>query len=454
MILVIAPLFTALFVWTAFTLSRIRIRRLGFSDGIVMGLAFFLLVPISYSLSSGVIYSSFAHIHDFDPYKDIGGTATVFIGWATILSAWWIDRAVNANREATSARTVQYRDMVKTIILLYFLITLYTLSQAGYGSADANWHSSVVDLQATSTSYLIAKSFEGAFRVAVYGALIAAVERGGFSSRSAFFIGAIVATFDVLTSFNRIGLVYFALMVFIVNRKHWKLLLLLGMLSFSPAKEFSQTWAAFRGRAFAGGVTLGAITQAWAAASQSAQILLRRNDNTTMEVIFEASNIASLNFVVEEFDARHPYLLGSTFLLRPLTTFIPSTLWPGKPKVFGNLIGKYGNDQPEQAINSTLFGEPYGNFGPLFPIPLVLYILVFSFLYRNCARWVPGLSEMGCFIGFAVWRFDANFASIGLYGSALLFFASMPMKFSRRVSFGGSASARSPKGRATEIDEF
>lgn len=418
----------SLFIWLVFTLlsavtvisfKSINYKYLKYSDGILFGMAYFLIIPLFCGMVGIVIESPWDNVTNYYAMEDLDVTVNIFIGWTSVLIAHRICRSVKIKDfDARAISTNKWYAFI--IIILYFLLSTYSLLASGLGEVGSHWHANVHAKFQSSTTFIILKNFAASYRVMIFGYLAYMVSRDFISKKYAILIGVLVATFDMSTTFNRISFIFLAFMILLIYRKKFIPIIFSFILILPMAADLSAKWPVFRGVVFQEGFTVEKVFRAWDIASAT----VHGNEHVGadfLNVVFEASNIAVLGYVIKNAGDQIPYMYGETYILRPLTTFIPSTLWPDKPKVFATYLGMYAHNSTEGlAINSTLFGEPIGNFGYLWPFILLLSIILFNKLYVWLGKFVPGASFMGFFIGVSLWRFDSNYSSVGIYSIVLL----------------------------------
>jgi len=92
-----------------------------------------------------------------------------------------------------------------------------------------------------------------------------------------------------------------------------------------------------------------------------------------------------------------------------VTLLLPGSLWPGRPQNFGLSLGDGIAGIPSLALNSTLYGESYANFGWFWPLGLSAFLLLWHGVYRAIAPNARVVQMMGAFAAIAMWRFDASF---------------------------------------------
>ena len=125
--------------------------------------------------------------------------------------------------------------------------------------------------------------------------------------------------------------------------------------------------------------------------------------------MFESSNLAVLNWIVGHYGTLERPFLAFAMFARPITLLLPGSLWPDRPQNFGLSLGDGIAGLPSLALNSTLYGESYANFGWFWPLGLSLFVLLWHGVYRAIAPHSRAVQMMGAFAAVAMWRFDASF---------------------------------------------
>jgi hypothetical protein len=426
----VISIFLFLTVITILTVSKTRKRPIGFSHGILAGLLFFLAIPMAVILVTGQISNSGILAPSFYPYEDLETTATIMVGWLCVLVAFIICQGQWNTHPSNTFTAREYKRAVYVVLILYFFLSTYSLIKSGFGTEGNHWHKSLSTTLSASPTFLIAKNFSMCLRVMVYGILFSWQKQGFVSPQKAIFIAGIVTIFDVSTTFNRITLVFFAVMILLTfgRRAIWPSFLM--MLAAPIASTLSSAWPYFRSNLFNQGFSFSMMSQTWQTAIQYTATEATSIDRK-LNSLFEASNLIILNYIVKNVGKTFDPYWGYTAILRPITTFLPSSFWPGKPKVFGTYMGMEINSYKGLALNSTLFGEAVANFPYIWPIYLITFLVLMDRLYLVGSRYVPGLYTMSFFVAFALWRFDANFASIGLYTAV---FISIPLILHKTLS--------------------
>ncbi|WP_417275557.1 hypothetical protein [Celeribacter halophilus] len=390
-----------------------------FIDGLVAGMLYFYIVPFYLAIFSGEIITLAPWIENYSPIKHVEGTFVIFLGWLSILAFHFSIRASGWKKAQARIKNSKVRSF--KYVLLVYLLTLI-LSQIMLGD-DAHWRHGVQELQRTSPAYAIVKGFSNAYRFMIGGFVLYMYFNKMIDRKMALALLICLTTLDVLLTYNRIGLVFFALGATILYRKYWlyfvpPLVFVLPLISYA-----SSTWTVVRGLYSTSGGGVAGMIDAWRQASlivQTHGVVI----NSVGQSLFEANNLASLNFVVTKLVDQIGFQYGATMFVRPLTTFIPGAIWSGKPPVFATYVGANGSGIEGHAINSTIIGEAFGNFGYVFPLALCLALLIYANLFRWADRFLPGSEYAGFYIGIAMWRFDINFASSSLYAILLVIFCS------------------------------
>lgn len=236
-------------ILSAYTIAMFRFlkpERLDFFDGIFLGMIYFYVIPFYFAVFSGSVPSLFIAIEDYVPSAHANGTLVILLGWITVLVFYaavnlfgW-KKAAEAN-ENPNIRSYVY---VAAIYMLLSAVALYLLqSHASVG----HWHYAVRELQESSAIYVIVKGFSNAFRFCISGYFLHAYFRGHLNKSTVVLILAALLVFDVLTTYNRIGIVLFAVCITIIYIKHWKMIALIVVLSAPVVNYFSTTWTVFRG---------------------------------------------------------------------------------------------------------------------------------------------------------------------------------------------------------------
>lgn len=410
--------YISLCIFSFIILKNRKIDKIGFSEGVLVGLIYFLAVPMFFVLSQGYLTAEGIYAPTYFPYEDLKTTLNIFLGWLTILfSIVFISR--NNKIEFSEKKISLGKFYFKLMLFLYVFFTLYSVYSSGLGSEGSHWHGTAATAFQESSMYIFIRNFSGAFRVMLYGGIIWLFLYKIISLKKALFIGLIIALFDLSLTFNRILLVFYFLTALVILGKYRKYALLSTIFLLPIIAFLSNAWPNFRSTVFNSKLNYQSVNEAWISSIDNVKNS-GLDFSEMMNGLFESSNIVVYNFIVNNFGENLPLYYGYTFILRPLTTFLPSTIWAEKPRVFGTYLGEIINSYPGLALNSTLLGEVYANFYLMWPLFLFCFILLFDRIFNYINSVVPFSNYMGFVIAIALWRFDANFASVCIYSIVLL----------------------------------
>ncbi|MDD1532485.1 MULTISPECIES: hypothetical protein [unclassified Bradyrhizobium] len=437
--------FFSVLSFTILELRTIRVDRLGFSDGILIGAVYYVVIPLSVVLLTGELRDLNLHVPAYDPYADFATTLNLLLGLAVVLALHVIARMLPRRR--LSPRSIE----VERFSFRMFLSILLGLEVANFfisgKSSGGHWADNAAAAFSQNPIAVFSLGIQNCLRTSAFGYLIYRVVCGDMSRFSAALLGAVVVTVDVALTFNRITVAYFIMMIAVLYR-HRLALLAMGLAVLAPTVTYaSSVWAVFRGMALSRGVSIENILLALqtATAAQNGE----GGVSKTLNAFAEASNILVFKFLVENVPDHFSPLWGQTFLLKSFSFFIPASIWEDKPKTFGVYLGYYVESIQGLALNSTLFGEAYGNFYTFWPFALLLMLLLFELLFRSVARLSPSYAFFGAFIGIALWRFDMTFAFISMVGIGSLHIST---KIGRLlISRGGRAYPMFPAASAKKM---
>lgn len=413
--------------FTYLSLRRISVNNYGICYGALVGLVFFMAVPMFFILLNGELSEPYIFIEPYEPYYHLKTTFNIFLGWIVVLLASYYEASkYSKNKNILVKGTISPSFFLKVMLFFYFFITLWVAKSTGAFSEGISWNDSS---RGESSLFIIFKNFSNCYRVVVYGLLLYLVNVKSISARSSILFGIFFTTFDMVLSFNRITVLYFFLFFILVYRKYAIYSFAFAFCIIPPAIYISGVWTWFRGMASVGGISIENFIRTW---REAVSIYEAAGDSFVvhMNTVFESSNILVLHGIIQRVGDTIPIFYGSTYVLRPLTTFIPSTVWEDKPRVFGTYIGWYVNSHDDLALNSTLFGEAYANFLYAWPLMLFLTLIGLSNVYLFFSKFLHPVKLMSVFIGISIWRFDMNFTVACIY--SLVFIYGISLFLSKR----------------------
>lgn len=402
-------------VLLVFRLRSINWRSIGYVDGLLIGGIYYVAVPLWVTIFTGSLSAPGLRAPPFDPMNDPLVTANLAIGLLCVAFAHWISgnlkrKPPNAGAPASETQSVAI------LLALYFSTAAASFFISGKHNGG-HWQHNLGDVLGNSSQAILITNFANVYRAVIFGGLLYGWESGKIRARTFLALGSIVVLFDVLTSFNRITAAYFAIAAFIAFRRRlWATLGISVLLA--PAIAYGTSfWGLFRALALNDGFSFASASKALNLTLNGLGQLDNGVDNI-LNSLAEASNLIVFKFIVNSVPEQMTPLWGWTYALRPLTVFVPSTIWEGKPPVFGGMLGEKIQGIHGLALNSTLFGEAYANFYYLWPIAFLIYIAIFNYLFSIFASKSSLYGFLGAFVAIASWRFDSAFPAIAMLGVA------------------------------------
>lgn len=424
------------FVWILFLsgaainlgmLARLELSRLDFLDGILIGQAYYVIVPLFVFLCEGETQVPDLFIV-YRPFIDLATTGMLIAGMFVFPAL----RIAFARVHPYSPDRSDPR-MVGAVVLLFVATGLISFMLTGL-TQGGHWQENV-DGAFANPAFLPIKYAANVARNAVFAVLLYRVTIGAMTSRAALLAGLFLALLDLFTTFNRITAVYLLIMAMLLLKRRPLRMVLAGLGSLFTLSAFSTVWPAFRGLATAQGYSLASFAQAWSMASR-AQENAPGSVDASLNGVFESSNIVVLNWIVQNYGALERPFLSFAMFARPVTLLLPGAVWPGRPQNFGLALGEGIAHIPSLALNSTLYGESYANFGWFWPLGLCAFVLLWHGVYRLIAPNSRVVQMMGAFAAIAMWRFDASFIGCAALLTVALVFGLWIVRISRFRSAG------------------
>jgi hypothetical protein len=399
----------ALYVWFFFLggcainlrwLAGLDLSRLDFLDGILIGQAYYVIIPLCVFLVVGRSEMTDVSLV-YRPYEDLGTTGMLICGMYLFPAL----RLAFARVPADS-RDASDPQMASTVVLLFVATSAVSFLLTGLAQGG-HWQENL-DGAFANPLFLPVKYTANVARNAVFAVLLHQVATGRTTTLRALGLGLALSVFDLLTTFNRITAVYLLIMALLLLKRWPVRMMLTGAASLCGLSAVSALWPAFRGLATARGYSAESFAQAWQAARE-AQGAAPATLDAALNGVFESSNIVVLNWIVQTYGTIERPFLAFAMFARPVTLLLPGSLWTGRPQNFGLSLGSDIAQLPSLALNSTLYGESYANFGWFWPLGLSAFVLVWHGVYRAIAPRARVVQAMGAFAAIAMWRFDASF---------------------------------------------
>lgn len=381
-------------------LARIDLSRLDFLDGVLIGQAYYVIVPmLAFLLQGDALMPDL--LLAYRPYEDLGTTGMLIGGMFLFPALRVLFPPVPAARPDTSDPR-----MAPAMVAVFAITALVSFLLSGL-AGGGHWQGNLEGAFA-NPAFLPIKYAANVARNAAFAGLLYRVVMGRTTAARAIGLGLIIALVDVFTTFNRITAVYLLIMALLLfKHRPWRMLLG-GGATLWAVSAFSAAWPAFRGLATVQGYSPQAMAQAWTVARQAQETAPGTLDGT-LNAVFESSNLVVLNWIVENYGTVERPFLAFAMFARPMTLLLPASVWPGRPENFGLSLGDGIAGIPSLALNSTLYGESYANFGWFWPLGLSAFLLLWHGVYRIIAPNARVVQMMGAFAAIAMWRFDASF---------------------------------------------
>jgi hypothetical protein len=399
----------ALFVWYFFIVGvainvamfmRMDLIRLDFLDGILIGQAYYIIVPLFVFLIEGRTQMPDVSL-TYEPYADLATTSMLVSGMYLFPFLRIVCPRIPRGTHDTSDPALVSTVMLLFVVTASLSFLLSGLAQGGHWQAN-------LDGAFENPLFLPIKYAANVLRNAVFAVLLYCAATGRITMARAIGMGVAFVVIDLLTTFNRITGVYLLIMVLLLLKRYPWRMVMAGAASLWNISAFSMLWPAFRGLATAQGYSFASFVQAWEIARRA-----QRFDAGTLDAslngVFESSNIVVLNWIVENYGTTARPFLSFAMFARPVTLLLPGSLWPDRPQNFGLALGEGIAQLPSLALNSTLYGESYANFGWFWPLGLSAFVLLWHGIYRLIAPEARVVQMMGAFAAIAMWRFDASF---------------------------------------------
>lgn len=403
MTLLIWLLFVVGVAYNVYLLRRMDLRRLDFMDGILLGQAYYLFIPMFFIFLRGE--TDFQDMGmSYLPFEDLRTTGVLLTGLYLLPTLRLLFPKSPVTVDLTSPHLLRF------MLALFLVSSVLSFLMIGL-SHGGNWVTATTDAFEGNPATVLIKHAANFSRTTVFGILVYRVYRGDMTMRRAIPVGVAIVATDLLLSFNRITAVYLLISILLMLRRRPMLMLSFAVPTMLVLSSVSALWPVIRSFATVQGYSVQGFQKA-VEISLSQQGIDSPVD-TALNSLFESSNIVVLNWVVIHTGTRLPYLNGQMYV-RPATVLLPSSIWPDRPEGFGIILGKQLSNANGLALNSTLFGEPFANFGMLWPLGLTAFLFVLHMLFRMLAGQSRGIGFVATYTAIGMWRFDSSFVGISL----------------------------------------
>lgn len=191
----------------------------------------------------------------------------------------------------------------------------------------------------------------------------------------------VLAIIDMYITGNRIFLViviFSILIEFIILKK--TILIFYLTLIFIPLGGFLIAWSQIR--SLLGHMSLIESIEI------SYKVFEKINFTDIVFQLTEGADFLILLSIIRDFGTRIDYIVGESFL-KLFVFFIPRTIYEDKPDAIARVMGAYYQPEtPGLALNTTLLGEEFANFGLLGAFIILFLLLGFHLMRKVSNRYI------------------------------------------------------------------
>lgn len=384
-----------------------RSGRLTYWSGVQFGYSYFVGAPVLLS----ALFGSIKQIDVPIANMSISGGSGIYLVCALVACIIFIipDKYIKFKTWRFSAPVDSLR-FLYSYSIFYIIFTAYGFVSSGKLSGG-HWYSSHGEAMQGDAVAVALLQIKNVMRFTLPFLLL--FYRKNYRISHAVFACSLLAisVLELIVSGNRIitltCIIAYALAYRTIPARSYVILLLAAPIIIQANSIFPIV----RGMMWSDGLNYQQMSYAVKAANGHLGTAEGRDIQLMLSSSFEASNLNMANMVVDNYPSKYDYLMGDTFIVRPLTFYLPKAIWPDRPEGFGLTLGRLsGLNVDGIALNSTYIGEAYANFGPLsvFLLPLILWGL--SNIFRAFDS--EAVQSMAFAVGFAGWRFDLVFSVV------------------------------------------
>ena len=412
MILSVAVATVTLVVCAVMVVRVAQSPQIGFREGVAVGFVYFIGGPVLQLLLLGQVAAPDLGIPPLE-LDDAADTLTYiaassFVTWAVLACS----RRSGISLTVDDSGTVRGRGLAKIHLALYVVAASYVFVKSGKYLGNAHWMEVNEDLYAGSAAAVVVGNFYNVLRVTVPAVLVFSYFKLGCPRARVLLVLIAFAVIELVISSNRILVLFALLGALMIYRHKWRRFVICAALVAPVLLHANAVFPMVRG-------LFWQQTPSIATAVDVIGIALSSHSSSedslgqTMTAAFESANLQVVDFVARKFGSDVDYLVGETIFLKSLTFFLPRVIWESKPAGFNTRIGYQVSGSHLLALNATLLGESYGNFGLL---GLLVFGLVMMLFQRAFAGFRDPLVQFcGFFVALAAWRFEFSFLLIGLF---------------------------------------
>lgn len=385
-------------------------NNLDLFDGLFFGGCIFIVFPIALTVFLGKItLGDFDKSYSFDLLNDI---STTIYALSSVIAFGMV--ANFKPKCKTLYLSKQIPEYCKQYLLLTFV--LYSISEiiffiaSGKASGDAHWYSSNAGTFEKGFVYVLLGQFHNVGRVIIPAIFIyLEIKSPSYKTLRLHLLFSVVLIFlELILSGNRIAMLFILLSFLLpfILLQRFKGILYLGLLSL-PLLGVAQIWPQVRGLLWTQKLSVEHVNNVFSTVVESSRKTSLPLENPLL-VATEGSNLITLNYTVKKYKNSSDLLLGETILLKSIGTFIPKSVWKGKPDALGLTVGQEISNISGLVLNATIIGEAWANFG-IFGVPIIILLAYLIDLPISKLEYKSFFSSIMFMAGIASWRFDFSF---------------------------------------------
>jgi hypothetical protein len=390
-------------------------------DGLFFGGMYYIIIPLFYFvfINPSVEVPPNIYINSFQPLgRDLTTSVYIFIS-VLLFSFFSLKNAVpSKSLQVEKYNSTIEKKLYVVALTLYLISEFIFLFKSGKLNGDSHWYSSNVKVFQEGVIYTFLGQFNNVGRLILPAICMYFQLRYKNKEflRLHIFTSLLLIPIELIIAGNRIAILYIGfshIIPILYNRKFKQLFVMLSLIL--PLYFVAVAWPVVRGLIWTDKLSFDHIEYVVETAfSDNGAVVQNNSFSDPVMVLTEGTNLFVLNDIFIKYPQKYDFIIGETMIVRPLGVFFPKKIWKDKPETLGLIIGKRAvPDTDEIAINTSIIGESWANFGWLGNIIVIVLISGLQYIPRL------GISKklMNCILFFtslAVWRFDFTFFVISV----------------------------------------
>lgn len=378
-ILLFIPTYLLLLISIVYFFKYIKIFTIEF--GLLIGITYFIFIPLSVYLINGG-YSSYDLIANtswsdhLKTYTDIEVNMKLSILLFLNLLLLYIRPLLGC----TSKNNINYSYYVVTLKKIFFILLLGIIPliflEILVPSSITHWYKKA---QYINENFGMVAVISKYLYTSIKFVLLVVLLNNFIITKKYFYLLLLLlfAFVDMYIIGNRIFLVLvvFTIIFELLLLKKYKLLNVILLTGF-PLASFLIAWAEIR--------ALMSTMPLIDAIKLSYNVFKKINLNDIIFQFTEGADFLTLLSIIRDFGTEYTFIYGSS-LIKFFVFFIPRSLWEEKPDSIARVMGEiYQPETSGFALNTTLLGEEYANFGLLGFFTIAILIVFFTyFSYKS-----------------------------------------------------------------------